>query len=36
MYGDLFLLFLHQKNEQIIILAVMQLNREPDYWVGRG
>ena len=25
----------YQKNEQIIILAVMQLNREPDYWVER-
>ncbi len=24
-----------QKNDQIIILAVMQLNREPDYWMGR-
>ena len=25
----------YQKNEQIIILAVMQLNREPGYWVER-
>ena len=25
----------YQNNEQIIILAVMQLNRKPDYWVDR-
>jgi len=25
----------YQKNEQIIILAVMQLNREPNYWMDR-
>lgn len=25
----------YQKDEQIIILAVMQLNREPGYWVER-
>ena len=25
----------YQKNEQIIILAIMQLNREPYYWTDR-
>ena len=25
----------YQKNEQIIILAVMQLNRKPNYWKKR-
>ena len=25
----------YQKNEQIIILAIMQLNREPYYWADR-
>ncbi len=25
----------YQKDEQIIILAVMQLNREPGYWLER-
>lgn len=26
----------YQRNEEIIILAVMQLNREPNYWRGRS
>jgi len=26
----------YQKDEQIIILAVMQLNRKPDYWIDRN
>jgi len=25
----------YQKDKQIVILAVMQLNRKPDYWVSR-
>jgi len=25
----------YQKNNQIIILAIMQLNRKPDYWKNR-
>ena len=26
----------YQKEEQIIILAIMQLSREPNYWKDRG